>query len=42
MLIDLVAKPSLVTVVKKDLFLEYINEKTENQFMAEFILKNFP
>ncbi len=42
MLIDFSKNPSLVKVIKKDLFLEYINENIEDQFLAEFILKNFP
>jgi hypothetical protein len=42
MLIDFAKDPSLVKVVKKDLFLEYINENLDDQFMAEFVLKGFP
>lgn len=42
MLIDFVHNPSLIKVIKKDLFLEYINDNLDDQFLAEFILKNFP
>ena len=42
MLIDFAQNPSFIKTVKKDLFLEYINENVEDQFLAEFILKGFP
>ena len=42
MLIDFTQNPSLIKTVKKDLFLEYINENVEDQLLAEFILKGFP
>jgi len=42
MLIDFAQNPSLVKTIKKDLFLEYVNESLDDQFLAEFVLKGFP
>ena len=42
LLIDLHSNPSLLSTVKKDLLLEYINDEENDQMMAEFVLKGFP
>jgi hypothetical protein len=34
LLIDFAQNPSLIRTIKKDLFLEYVNENLEDQFLA--------
>ena len=41
LLVDSVLNPEIPSTVKKDLFMEYIND-VDNQLAAEFMLEKFP